>query len=134
MICILREVTKAALAIDLVVDKDALKWHVRVTETEWKPGNLMMELKSWHRWHAAAALKALQSFVADFDKWSALAGNSNSFEDGLVWFMSDDDRRAECECEQITDDLDKLSTYAASFGVDLTYMTDSGQPDYCSVC
>ena len=92
-----------------------------------------MTLRSRHPWHAAAVLKAIQSFVADFDKWSALAGNSNSFEDGLVWFMSDDDRRVECECEQISDDLDKLSTYAASIGVDLSD-TDSGQPDYCSVC
>lgn len=109
VICIQREDTKAALAIDLVVDKESSTWYIRVREAEWKPGNWTVT-KSRHTWHAAAALKALHPYATDFDKWSAFANNCNTFAKGLVGFMSNEDKRAECECEPITDDFDKLST------------------------
>ena len=37
--------------------------------------------------------------------------------------MADSDKRAEYECEPITDDFDRLSSFGASIGVELMYMT-----------
>ena len=89
---------------------------------EWRPGKWTVH-KSKHKWHAAAALKAVQTFAKVFDKWSIIANNCSTFVKGVVGFMSDSDKRAEHECEPITDDFDRLSSFGASIGVELMYMT-----------
>ena len=48
----------------------------------------------------------------------------STFVKGVVGFriMADSDKRAEYECEPITDDFDRLSSFGASIGVELMYM------------
>ena len=121
VICIQRQDTKAALAIDLVVKQNTKKWYIRVREVEWKPGNWKVH-KSKHAWHAAAALKAVQSYTVDFDKWN-IVNNCGTFVKGVIERMADAEKRASYECEHITDDFDKLSSFGASLGVEVTFLT-----------
>ena len=122
IICVQRRDTQASLAIDLVVNQETKAWHIRVQEAEWRPGNWTVH-KSKHKWHAAAALKAVQTFAKGFDKWSIIANNCSTFVKRIVEFMADSKKRAEYECEPITDDFDRLSSFGASIGVELMYMT-----------
>ena len=122
IICVQRRDTQASLAIDLVVNQVTKAWHIRVQEAEWKPGNWRVHT-SKHKWHAAAALKAVHKFATDFDKWAIIANNCKTFAKGVVGFMSDSENRTEYECEPITDDFDRLSSFGASIGVELMYMT-----------
>ena len=126
MVCIRRRDTNATLAIDLVVDTDKSKrkWYPRVCETEWKPGNRCV-YTSKHKWHAAAALKALHTYAPKFGDWTAIINNCNTWGKGVVEFMKDDNKRAQCECEPIVDDFDRLSLFGASLGVELTYLKSS---------
>lgn len=123
VICIQRHDTQASLAIDLVVNSTTSTWNIRVREAEWKPGKWNV-FKSQHTWHATAALKAIKNFsVNDFKQWSICANNCSTFVHGIVGFMKDSTKRAECECKQITDDFDKLSSFGADLGLELMYMT-----------
>ena len=122
VICIQRQDTKAALAIDLVVNHNTKKWYIRVREVEWKPGNLTVR-RSKHTWHAAAALKAVKSFTVDFDKWNIILNNCGTFAEGVIKFMANAETRASFECEPIADDFDKLSSFGASLGVEVTFLT-----------
>ena len=126
-ICIQRRDTLATLTIDLVVkrakSKDS-KWYIRVRESEWEPGNRNIST-SKHKWHAAAALKAVHTFSPKFGDWTAIANNCNTWVKGVVGFMSDDDRRGQCDCEPITDDFDHLRSFAESIGVELTYLSST---------
>ena len=126
MVCIRRRDTNATLAIDLVVDTDKPEneWYTRVRETEWKPGNRYVNT-SKHKWHAAAALKALHTYAPKFGDWKAILNNCNTWVKGIVEFMKDDNKRAQCECEPIADDFDRLSSFGASLGVELTYLKSS---------
>ena len=122
IICLQRRDTQDSVAIDLVVNNVNKTWHIRVREAEWRPGNWTVH-KSKHTWHAAAALKAVQASATDFDKWSIIANNCSDFTKGVVEFMADSKKREEYECEPITDDFDRLSSFGASIGVELMYMT-----------
>ena len=122
MICIRRCDTGATVTIDLVVSKAESKWYIRVREAEWKPGNRNVTL-SKHKWHAAAALNAVHTFGPEFGKWTAIANNCSTWAKGVVGFMSNDEMRKKCECEPITDDFDKLSSFGDSIGVELTYLS-----------
>ena len=123
MVCIRRRDTNATLAIDLVVDmtKPEREWYTRIRETEWRPGNRSV-YTSKHKWHAAAALKALHTYGPKFGDWKAILNNCNTWVKGIVEFMKDDNKRAQCECEPIVDDFDRLSSFGASLGVELTYL------------
>ena len=122
VICIQRCDTGATVTIDLVVSKAESKWYIRVREAEWKPGNRNVTL-SKHKWHAAAALNAVHTFGPEFGKWTAIANNCSTWAKGVVGFLSDDEMRKQCECEPITDDFDKLSSFGDSIGVELTYLS-----------
>ena len=122
VICIRRCDTGATVTIDLVVSKAESKWYIRVREAEWKPGNRNVTL-SKHKWHAAAALNAVHTFGPEFGKWTAIANNCSTWAKGVVGFMSNDEMRKKCECEPITDDFDKLSSFGDSIGVELTYLS-----------
>lgn len=126
MVCIRRCDTNATLGIDLVVDitKPEREWYTRVRETEWRPGNRAV-YTSKHKWHAAAALKALHTYSPKFGDWKAIINNCNTFVKGVVEFMKDDNKREQCECEPIVDDFDRLSSFGASLGVELTYLKTS---------
>ena len=123
MVCIRCRDTNATLAIDLVVDmtKPQREWYTRVRETEWRPGNRSVHT-SKHKWHAAAALKALHTYGPKFGDWKAILNNCNTWVKGIVEFMKDDNKREQCECEPIVDDFDRLSSFGASLGVELTYL------------
>jgi hypothetical protein len=133
MVCIRRCDTEATLGIDLVVfdvdkttcepEKDR-EWCIRIRETEWKPGNRTVHT-SKHKWHAAAALKALHTYAPKFGNWKAVVNNCNTWVKGVVEFMKDDNKRLQCECEPIVDDFDRLSSFGASLGVELTYLKSS---------
>ena len=126
MVCIRRRDTSATLAIDLMVDmtKPEREWYTRVRETEWRPGNRPV-YTSKHKWHAAAALKALHTYGPKFGDWKAILNNCNTWVKGIVEFMKDDNKREQCECEPIVDDFDRLSSFGASLGVELTYLKSS---------
>ena len=127
-ISIRRRDTHATLTIDLVVkrtnSKSDSKWYIRVREAEWEPGNRNVST-SKHKWHAAAALKAVHTFSPKFGDWTAIANNCNTWVKGVVGFMSDDDRRSQCECEPIMDDFDHLRSFGESIGVELTYLSST---------
>lgn len=120
VICIQRRDTQVSLAIDLVVDSPSSVWYIRVRETEWKPGNRSV-YQSRNKWHAAAALKALQPFIDNF-KWDALCNNCSTFIKEMVGYMGNDEKREDYECEPITDDFDKLSSFGESLGIELMYI------------
>ena len=128
VICIRRRDTHATLAIDLVVQKPTSKpkadskWYIRVREAEWKPGNRDIST-SKHKWHAAAALKAVHMFSPKFGDWTAIANNCKTWVKGVVGFMGDDDKRGQCDCSPITDDFDHLRSFGESIGVELTYLS-----------
>jgi hypothetical protein len=126
MVCIRRRDTNATLGIDLVVDmtKPEREWYTRVRATEWRPGNRTV-CTSKHKWHAAAALKALHTYGPKFGNWKAIPNNCSAWVKGVVEFMKDDNKREQCECEPIVDDFDQLSTFGASLGVELTYLRNS---------
>lgn len=130
MVCIRRRDTNATLAIDLVVDMNSNKpdqekeWYTRIRETEWRPGNRTV-YTSKHKWHAAAALKALHTYAPKFGDWKAVVNNCSTWVKGIVEFMKDDNKREQCECEPIADDFDRLSSFGASLGVELTYLKAS---------
>ena len=125
-ICIRRCDTYATLTIDLMVNraksKSDSKWYIRVRESEWEPGKRNISI-SKHKWHAAAALMAVHTFSPKFGDWTAIANNCNTWVKGVVGFMSDDDRRGQCDCEPITDDFDHLRSFGESIGVELTYLS-----------
>ena len=125
-ICIRRCDTYATLTIDLMVNraksKSDSKWYIRVRESEWEPGKRNIST-SKHKWHAAAALMAVHTFSPKFGDWTAIANNCNTWVKGVVGFMSDDDRRGQCDCEPITDDFDHLRSFGESIGVELTYLS-----------
>lgn len=126
-ICIRRRDTHATLIIDLVVKKASSKdskWYIRVREAEWKPGNRTIST-SKHKWHAAAALKAVHMYSPKFGDWTAIANNCNTWVKGVVGFMGDNDRRGQCDCEPITDDFDHLRSFGESIGVELTYLSST---------
>ena len=126
MVCIRRRDTNATLAVDLVVDmnKQEREWYTRVRETEWRPGNRTV-YTSKHKWHAAAALKALHTYAPKFGDWKAVVNNCSTWVKGIVDFMKDDNKREQCECEPIINDFDRLSSFGASLGVELTYLKAS---------
>ena len=119
VICIQRRDTQATLALDLIVNHINSTWYIRVREVEWKPGNWTVKT-SKHKWHAAAALKAVHAFATSFAEWKVVANNCSSWATGVVGFMSDDKKRELYECEPITDDFDKLSTFGC-----LLYTSDA---------
>ena len=126
-ICIRRRDTNATLTIDLVVNNKAgsradSKWYIRVREAEWRPGNRNIST-SKHKWHAAAALKAVHEFSPKFGDWTAIANNCSTWVKGVVGFMGDDNRRSLCDCDPITDDFDRLRSFGDSIGVELTYLS-----------
>ena len=129
MVCIRRRDTNATLGIDLVVAAQAgatkeesdLEWYIRIREMEWRPGNRTV-YTSKHKWHAAAALKALHTYAPKFGNWKAIFNNCSTWVKGVVEFMKDDNKREQCECEPIVDDFDQLSSFGASLGVELTYL------------
>ena len=96
-------------------------------EVEWKPRNWEVK-RSKHT--IVIALKAVHAFATNFNEWKVLANNCSSWAIGVVGFMSDDKKREKYECEPITDDFDKLSTFGASIGVELMYLssTEAAEP------
>ena len=125
VICIKRPDTQAALDIDLIITEIAGTkfWLIRIREAEWKPEKSRVN-RSKHTWHAAAALKAVKVFSSHFNTWNVF-NNCSTFTKGVIGFMADPKKKEECQCEPITDDFDKLSTFGEQIGVELMYMTSN---------